>query len=103
MTCHDDIPFSAFNWSSKGERQGCGGLVNLTQNAQQQIRAPEVAVTPRNGQMDGELDCRWIVIAPPGKVIRLQLTQIDMMDGGCSEDYVEVYQIIMILTVSLTI
>lgn len=73
-----------------GERQGCGGLVNLTDNPQQQLRAPDAATTPRNGQISGELDCQWTVLAPPGKVIRLQFTQIDMMDSGCSEDYIEV-------------
>jgi hypothetical protein len=76
-----------------GERQGCGGLVNLTSNAQQQLRAPDAAVLPRNGHIDGELDCQWTVIAPPGKVIRLQLTQIDMTESGCSGDYLEVYNI----------
>lgn len=74
-----------------GERQGCGGLVNLTESVQQQLRAPNAAVTPRNGQIDGELNCQWTVLAPPGKVIRLQLTQIDMAtDSSCSEDYLEV-------------
>ena len=50
------------------------------------------AVTPRSGRFDGELDCQWSVIAPPGQVIRLQLTQIDMQDGaGCGDDYLEVH------------
>ncbi|XP_046451773.1 cubilin-like isoform X2 [Daphnia pulex] len=81
--------FSASVRFTSGERQGCGGLVNLTANPQQQLRAPDAAVLPRNGHIDGELDCQWTVIAPPGKVIRLQLTQIDMTDAGCSEDYLE--------------
>lgn len=83
--------FCVIGLISAGERQGCGGLVNLTANPQQQLRAPDAAVLPRNGHIDGELDCQWTVIAPPGKVIRLQLTQIDMTDAGCSEDYLEVY------------
>lgn len=64
----------------------------MTETVQQrQLRAPSAAVTPRNGQIEGELDCRWTVLAPPGKVIRLQLTQIDMsIDADCSEDYLEV-------------
>lgn len=86
--------FSASVRFTPGERQGCGGLVNLTRTAQQQLRAPDAAVTPRNGRFDGELDCQWTVTAPPGQVIRLQLTQVDMQDGGCREDYLEVLTVL---------
>ena len=54
----------------KGERQGCGGVVNLTEVIQQQLRAPDAALNPTNGRIEGELDCQWTVLTRPGKVIR---------------------------------
>lgn len=66
-------------------------MINLTQTVQYQLRAPDAAVTPdSNGRIEGDLDCQWQVLSPPGKVIRLQFTQIDMTDSGCTEDYIEV-------------
>ena len=73
---------------SVGERQGCGGVVNLTETSQVQLRAPDAAVSPGDG--GGELDCQWTVLSPPGKVIRLQFTQLDMTDSGCNDDFIEV-------------
>ena len=54
----------------QGENQGCGGIVNLTEASQHPLRAPDAAVTPRNGRIEGELDCQWTVLASAGKVIR---------------------------------
>lgn len=82
-----NIIYSIFNCFS-GESQGCGGVVNLTVNAQHELRAPSVAVNPIRDQ--GELDCQWTAIATPGKVIRFQLSQIDMTPENCNDDYIEV-------------
>ena len=85
--------FSAAVRFTAGERQGCGGIVNLTETSQVQLRAPDVAVNPRNDRIEGELDCQWTVLTLPGKVIRFQLTQIDMAattaSGNCDDDYLE--------------
>ena len=85
--------FSAAVRFTAGERQGCGGIVNLTETSQVQLRAPDVAVNPRNDRIEGELDCQWTVLTLPGKVIRFQLTQIDMAattaSGNCDGDYLE--------------
>ena len=79
---------------TSGADQGCGGVINLTATTQQQLRAPDAAVNLRDGRIEGELDCQWLVVAQPAKVIRLQLTQIDMepapASGQCRYDYLEV-------------
>ena len=83
--------FSAAVRFTSGPSQGCGGLLNLTASssgASVQLRAPDAALSP--GANGGELDCQWIVLAPPTRVVRLQFTQMDMTDSGCSEDFIEV-------------
>jgi len=86
--------FTAAIRFTPGEQQGCGGVVNLTSVSQQQLRAPDAALNPVNGRIEGDLDCQWTVLTRPGKVIRLQFTQIDMeapsTDGSCSGDFIEV-------------
>ena len=80
--------FSAAVRFTSGPNQGCGGLLNLTTGSGNvQLRAPDAALSPvSNG---GELDCQWTVLAPPTKVVRLQFTQLEMSDSGCSEDFIE--------------
>lgn len=64
-------------------------MINLTETSPRQLRAPDAAVSPRAND-GGELDCQWVVLAPPGKVVRLDFTQVDMMDSNCNEDFIEV-------------
>ena len=53
-----------------------------------QLRTPDAVLSP--GANGGELDCQWIIRAPPTRVVRLQFTQMDITDSGCSEDFIEV-------------
>ena len=54
-----------------GSRQGCGGIVNVTEGSQT-IRSLD---TDSDGQYEPQLNCQWTVVAPAGKVVRLRFAQ----------------------------
>ena len=63
---------------------GCGGIFTAAQGILSSPRHPE---TYPHGSA-----CRWIIRAPPGKVIRLQwLTFALETHPNCMFDYVQVY------------
>lgn len=70
-----------------GERQGCGGRVNVTTTG---VINP---IRGANGQYLSNLDCTWILTAADNKVFSLQVSGIEIeagQSGTCGFDGLEV-------------
>ncbi|XP_034489715.1 cubilin homolog [Drosophila innubila] len=62
----------------------CGGVYT---KEGQTIRPPLTSV----GRYHNDLTCTWIIMAPPGRAILLHWISMDIEDGDCSYDYVQVF------------
>lgn len=69
----------------------CGGIIRDTSVV---IEPPKQTGGLEHGAYEHDVTCRWMLIAPPGKMIVLTFTKFDLersYGAKCDADYVEVY------------
>ncbi|KAH9514310.1 hypothetical protein Btru_028678 [Bulinus truncatus] len=78
--------FQAGYWSTYGAAAGCGGRFNQSQGSFTSVDIDN------DGFYEPNLDCLWYITVGPDKVVRINITQINI-DGQtpCENDYLVVY------------
>ncbi|VDK77902.1 unnamed protein product [Litomosoides sigmodontis] len=76
--------------ASLGPDGGCGGVINV--DGSYQLRAP---VNPKTGQYYNFLRCGWTLKAPTGKILEIQLNDLDLEPPDAETercyDYIAIY------------
>ncbi|XP_061178089.1 cubilin-like [Saccostrea echinata] len=77
--------FRAGYWTTYGERQGCGGILNSTSG-----RFGSVDID-RNGVYEAQ-NCKWTIIVGDNKIVNLRFESMDLEEvRDCRYDYVLVH------------
>ncbi|XP_070174131.1 cubilin-like [Littorina saxatilis] len=79
--------FAGGYWSTYGPQNGCGGVVNRTSGVIRSFDADG------DGSYENGLDCYWTIFVSQNKIVYLNVTDLDIENGGlsCIYDYVAVY------------
>ena len=95
IQCYPVNRFQAVIQFTYGVDQGCGGNHYVRGTASQTIQSVDAN---NDGKYENELDCHWLIIGDPGKILALTFTRFRLEAPGTNPasnlqecyDYVEV-------------